>query len=449
VTTLTPTGPSKLSGGKAAPAAAAARKTTMRVVWDDHCFVCDGAGEGGAGDGDDGLVRCGTCPKAYHPACLGMTEAPKGRYQCPCHECCVCGRRKNCGVRRYRCTSCPTTYCNECAPAAAKSAPPPPAAFLASLRASGFRAKCSVFFTCDKCKHKGKAPPTEARRPAPAPPAGKGAPARPLTRPPPPAAAPKPPSKAAAAPSPPAQGQSKAKTSPPAKPSASKSAGKAGEPAAPAAPERPPTAEELRAATSLAALATALGAGGRPSGPVPAGWGGGGLGPVRAPAGGSLLASGRLAGGAAVAVRTWVWGVVVCGRRRFPPTMLLQPEGLPFFNVDGVKKAARAEFPTALARADAAGLVVCEAAADGDAAGAGGGGRLPPLRALEEDMLVAELRSGRTRQRPLYILDATAAAADGERRAPSACARVLWIDCGRRGGSDSGNSSRVHCHSSH
>ncbi|MBN3316447.1 NSD3 methyltransferase, partial [Atractosteus spatula] len=65
------------------------------------CFCC---GEGGE------LVMCDKkdCPKAYHLLCLNLTKPPYGRWECPWHQCSVCGRSSI-----SFCEFCPSSFCKD------------------------------------------------------------------------------------------------------------------------------------------------------------------------------------------------------------------------------------------------------------------------------------------------------------------------------------------------
>ncbi|XP_051279435.1 histone-lysine N-methyltransferase NSD3 isoform X3 [Dicentrarchus labrax] len=65
------------------------------------CFCC---GEGGE------LVMCDRkdCPKAYHLLCLNLTKPPYGRWECPWHDCTVCGAPAS-----SLCDFCPRSFCRD------------------------------------------------------------------------------------------------------------------------------------------------------------------------------------------------------------------------------------------------------------------------------------------------------------------------------------------------
>uniref|UniRef100_A0A8C3A3D8 Histone-lysine N-methyltransferase NSD3 n=1 Tax=Cyclopterus lumpus TaxID=8103 RepID=A0A8C3A3D8_CYCLU len=65
------------------------------------CFCC---GEGGE------LVMCDRkeCPKAYHLLCLNLTKPPYGRWECPWHDCSVCG-----AAASSLCDFCPRSFCRD------------------------------------------------------------------------------------------------------------------------------------------------------------------------------------------------------------------------------------------------------------------------------------------------------------------------------------------------
>ncbi|KAK7934446.1 hypothetical protein WMY93_005342 [Mugilogobius chulae] len=63
------------------------------------CFCCGEAGE---------LVMCDRkdCPKAYHLLCLSLTKPPYGRWECPWHDCSMCG-----SAASALCEFCPRSFC--------------------------------------------------------------------------------------------------------------------------------------------------------------------------------------------------------------------------------------------------------------------------------------------------------------------------------------------------
>uniref|UniRef100_A0A6Q2Y8A6 Nuclear receptor binding SET domain protein 3 n=1 Tax=Esox lucius TaxID=8010 RepID=A0A6Q2Y8A6_ESOLU len=63
------------------------------------CFWCGEAGE---------LVMCDKkdCPKSYHLLCLNLTKPPYGRWECPWHDCSVCGVPAS-----AQCDFCPRSFC--------------------------------------------------------------------------------------------------------------------------------------------------------------------------------------------------------------------------------------------------------------------------------------------------------------------------------------------------
>uniref|UniRef100_A0A3Q2PYT5 Nuclear receptor binding SET domain protein 1b n=1 Tax=Fundulus heteroclitus TaxID=8078 RepID=A0A3Q2PYT5_FUNHE len=66
---------------------------------EDECFSC---GDGGQ------MVSCKKpgCPKVYHADCLNLTKRPAGRWECPWHQCDVCGKEA-----ASFCEMCPSSYC--------------------------------------------------------------------------------------------------------------------------------------------------------------------------------------------------------------------------------------------------------------------------------------------------------------------------------------------------
>ncbi|KAM3610977.1 uncharacterized protein V6R79_011595 [Siganus canaliculatus] len=69
-----------------------------------HEFFCFCCGEGGE------LVMCDRkdCPKAYHLLCLNLTKPPYGRWECPWHDCSVCGASAS-----SLCDFCPRSFCQD------------------------------------------------------------------------------------------------------------------------------------------------------------------------------------------------------------------------------------------------------------------------------------------------------------------------------------------------
>ncbi|KAL0994443.1 hypothetical protein UPYG_G00122350 [Umbra pygmaea] len=79
----------------------AKRKNKMEVIKEreDECFSC---GDGGQ------IVSCKRpgCPKVYHADCLNLTKRPAGRWECPWHQCDLCGKEA-----ASFCEMCPSSYC--------------------------------------------------------------------------------------------------------------------------------------------------------------------------------------------------------------------------------------------------------------------------------------------------------------------------------------------------
>ncbi|XP_076586669.1 histone-lysine N-methyltransferase NSD3 isoform X3 [Chaetodon auriga] len=69
-----------------------------------HEYFCFRCGEGGE------LVMCDRkdCPKAYHLLCLNLTKPPYGRWECPWHDCSVCGAPAS-----SLCDFCPRSFCRD------------------------------------------------------------------------------------------------------------------------------------------------------------------------------------------------------------------------------------------------------------------------------------------------------------------------------------------------
>uniref|UniRef100_A0A4W5NXJ8 Nuclear receptor binding SET domain protein 1b n=1 Tax=Hucho hucho TaxID=62062 RepID=A0A4W5NXJ8_9TELE len=79
----------------------AKRKNKMEVTKEreDECFSC---GDGGQ------IVSCKRpgCPKVYHADCLNLVKRPAGRWECPWHQCDLCGKEA-----ASFCEMCPSSYC--------------------------------------------------------------------------------------------------------------------------------------------------------------------------------------------------------------------------------------------------------------------------------------------------------------------------------------------------
>uniref|UniRef100_A0A1A7WSJ4 Histone-lysine N-methyltransferase, H3 lysine-36 specific n=1 Tax=Iconisemion striatum TaxID=60296 RepID=A0A1A7WSJ4_9TELE len=79
------------------------KKTKQQVLKEreDECFSC---GDGGQ------IVSCKKpgCPKVYHADCLNLAKRPAGRWECPWHQCDVCGKEA-----ASFCEMCPNSYCKE------------------------------------------------------------------------------------------------------------------------------------------------------------------------------------------------------------------------------------------------------------------------------------------------------------------------------------------------
>ncbi|GAA6083754.1 histone-lysine N-methyltransferase NSD2 isoform X1 [Tachysurus ichikawai] len=68
---------------------------------EDECFSCGDSGQ---------MVSCKRpgCPKVYHADCLNLTKRPAGRWECPWHQCDLCGQEA-----ASFCEMCPSSYCVE------------------------------------------------------------------------------------------------------------------------------------------------------------------------------------------------------------------------------------------------------------------------------------------------------------------------------------------------
>ncbi|XP_053125516.1 histone-lysine N-methyltransferase NSD3 isoform X6 [Hemicordylus capensis] len=76
-------------------------KTEQKQMHEDNCFQCGDGGE---------LVMCDKkdCPKAYHLLCLNLTQPPYGKWECPWHQCDICG-----SPATSFCEFCPHSYCKD------------------------------------------------------------------------------------------------------------------------------------------------------------------------------------------------------------------------------------------------------------------------------------------------------------------------------------------------
>ncbi|XP_066495308.1 histone-lysine N-methyltransferase NSD3 isoform X2 [Tiliqua scincoides] len=76
-------------------------KTEQKQMHEDNCFQCGDGGE---------LVMCDKkdCPKAYHLLCLNLTQPPFGKWDCPWHQCTICG-----SPAASFCEFCPHSYCKD------------------------------------------------------------------------------------------------------------------------------------------------------------------------------------------------------------------------------------------------------------------------------------------------------------------------------------------------
>ncbi|KAM6923987.1 histone-lysine N-methyltransferase, H3 lysine-36 specific [Xenentodon cancila] len=79
------------------------KKTKQQVTKEreDECFSC---GDGGQ------IVSCKKpgCPKVYHADCLNLAKRPAGRWECPWHQCDICGKEA-----ASFCEMCPSSFCKE------------------------------------------------------------------------------------------------------------------------------------------------------------------------------------------------------------------------------------------------------------------------------------------------------------------------------------------------
>ncbi|XP_029967637.1 histone-lysine N-methyltransferase, H3 lysine-36 and H4 lysine-20 specific isoform X2 [Salarias fasciatus] len=91
----------KLREGKRRVSMKRKSKQEVRKEREDECFSC---GDGGQ------IVSCKKpgCPKVYHADCLNLAKRPAGRWECPWHQCDVCGKEA-----ASFCEMCPSSYCKE------------------------------------------------------------------------------------------------------------------------------------------------------------------------------------------------------------------------------------------------------------------------------------------------------------------------------------------------
>uniref|UniRef100_A0A4W5N949 Nuclear receptor binding SET domain protein 1b n=1 Tax=Hucho hucho TaxID=62062 RepID=A0A4W5N949_9TELE len=79
------------------------RKPQLEVTKEreDGCFSC---GDGGQ------IVSCKKpgCPKVYHADCLNLAKRPAGRWECPWHQCDICGHEA-----ASFCEMCPSSFCTQ------------------------------------------------------------------------------------------------------------------------------------------------------------------------------------------------------------------------------------------------------------------------------------------------------------------------------------------------
>ncbi|XP_047235146.1 histone-lysine N-methyltransferase, H3 lysine-36 specific isoform X2 [Girardinichthys multiradiatus] len=77
------------------------KKVVLTKEREDECFSC---GDGGQ------MVSCKKpgCPKVYHADCLNLTKRPAGRWECPWHQCDICGKEA-----ASFCEMCPSSYCSQ------------------------------------------------------------------------------------------------------------------------------------------------------------------------------------------------------------------------------------------------------------------------------------------------------------------------------------------------
>ncbi|XP_053704100.1 histone-lysine N-methyltransferase, H3 lysine-36 specific [Synchiropus splendidus] len=75
------------------------KKVVVTKEREDDCFSC---GDGGQ------MVSCKKpgCPKVYHADCLNLTRRPAGRWECPWHQCDICGKEAT-----AFCEMCPSSSC--------------------------------------------------------------------------------------------------------------------------------------------------------------------------------------------------------------------------------------------------------------------------------------------------------------------------------------------------
>ncbi|XP_068441895.1 histone-lysine N-methyltransferase, H3 lysine-36 specific [Clinocottus analis] len=91
----------KLKEGKRKMPMKKKKKQEVTKEREDECFSC---GDGGQ------IVSCKKpgCPKVYHADCLNLAKRPAGRWECPWHQCDICGKEA-----ASFCEMCPSSYCKE------------------------------------------------------------------------------------------------------------------------------------------------------------------------------------------------------------------------------------------------------------------------------------------------------------------------------------------------
>ncbi|XP_029459790.1 histone-lysine N-methyltransferase NSD3 isoform X1 [Rhinatrema bivittatum] len=124
-------------------------KTEQKQVHEDFCFRCGDGGE---------LVMCDKkdCPKAYHLLCLNLTQPPYGKWDCPWHQCDVCGSSAT-----ALCEFCPSSFCKDHEAGALA-----PSALEGRLCCSEHDPKCPLepdYWNKVKCKLEPQDPGEEAK----------------------------------------------------------------------------------------------------------------------------------------------------------------------------------------------------------------------------------------------------------------------------------------------
>jgi hypothetical protein len=102
--------------------------------WQSVCQVC---GDGGS------LVCCPRCPVSVHLKCVGM-KSPKEFVSCSQHHCTICHKStSDAGGWMFRCSCCPSAYCDDHLPKEARILETCP-----RMEALGYHMKHGVYVHC-------------------------------------------------------------------------------------------------------------------------------------------------------------------------------------------------------------------------------------------------------------------------------------------------------------